>query len=280
MIRRTFTIAPPLLALMALGACREAPSGDAPAAAGNATNVAEAAPAPAPTPTGSATPVSLATKDDVLDFDYQWPAEAAAIPPLDQWLRAHAEGQRKKAAAMAARDSAEAKKETYPFHTHSFSQHWSVVADTPVLLVLEAEGYTFTGGAHGMPFIATLIWDKAAGKRLATADLIDRAALARAARTPFCAALDQQRAEKRGEPVDPKAESVIPEFVQCVDMAEQEIIPISEGGKTLDIIRTVILPYEAGPYAEGSYTIELPVNDRLLAAVKPAWRKAFGPPPS
>ena len=269
-----------LLATMALAGCNKTASPTANQSTNNGQAVNEAAaarPAAADNATNAtkSDPGSITSKDGGLDFEYGWPTEAAAIPALDSWLRGHADSARKKAAAMASSDQKSAKESDYPFRAHSFAQHWSVAANTPALLVLGAEGYTYTGGAHGMPFVSTILWDKARQQRLGTAALLDVPMLAKILKPRFCKALNDQREEKRGEPVSDKGDSAVPEFNQCVDMTKQEIVPLSVGGKALDTVQIIILPYEAGPYAEGTYTIDLPLDDAALAAVKPAWKNAF-----
>lgn len=230
-----------------------------------------AAPIPAPAPQ----PVEIKSDKAGLEFAYSWPTAAAAIPELDGWLRGNAEAQRAKAAKGAADDAAQAKKAGFPFNGHSYVEKYAVAADTPRVLVLQSDGYVFTGGAHGMPFNTVIIWDRAAKKRLATSALVDVGAFKRLANDRFCKELDRQREEKRGEPVKPAGPDDISEFNSCVDMTKQTLLPVSKGGKTLDALRVVIGPYEAGPYSEGTYTIELPFDAKTIAAVKPAWKDAF-----
>lgn len=270
----------PFLALLsACGGAGEIDNGTNNAAGNASTEDANAsAPGNDVAPVAAA-PVKIDKKTSALEFSYAWPTEAAAIPALDTWLRGNAEKQRADADSAARSDEAGAKKDDYPFRTHSYDEGFVVVANTPSFLVLQSDGYTYTGGAHGMPFNTVIIWDKAAGKRLATTALVDVPAFARAAQKDYCAELDRQREEKRGAPVDPKSDD-ISGFVTCVDMTKQTVLPISKSGSALDAIRIVIGPYEAGPYAEGRYTIELPMTAARLATVKPEWKGAFTVPAS
>jgi hypothetical protein len=222
----------------------------------------------------SANAVKIAEKSEVLEFSYAWPAEAAAIAPLDSWLRGNAATLRQKALGPAKGDQASAKKDGYPYRTHSYEESFNLVANTPAVLILQSEGYIYTGGAHGMPIATDIIWDKAAGTRLATRDLLDVPAFARVAKADYCKELDRQREKKRGAPVKPDPDE-ISDFVSCVAMTDQDILPISKGGKALDTVRILIAPYNAGPYAEGSYVIDLPMTAATLATVKPAWKSAF-----
>ena len=106
--------------------------------------------------------------------------------------------------------------------------------------------------------------------------MLDTAALEGLVGDAFCKELDVQRAEKRGG--NAKLNGTISEFDQCIAITDGEIIPVSKGGKALDALRVVIGPYNAGPYSEGSYEIELPVDTGLMAAIKPAYKGWFGTP--
>ncbi|MBB5987263.1 DUF4163 domain-containing protein [Sphingobium lignivorans] len=262
-----------LVALMlSASACKSDGAGNLADNAMNGAAPANAANAATPAPDGE----TIAFEKDQVEFRYSWPGAAAAIAPLAASLRAEGEKLRKETEEAGRKEQASAKEGGYPYRGYSLTQDWQLAADVPALLVLQSEGYTFTGGAHGMPFVNTLMWDKAGGRRLALDALFDSAALVNAIRARFCGALDAEREKRRGAPVDPNASDGIPEFSRCVDPAKQVILPVSAGGRTLDTIRVVILPYEAGPYAEGIYQLDLPVDDAVRAAVKPAWRSAFG----
>jgi len=271
----------PLLALLFVAGCGQqrepqadnqaAPPEPANALAPAATPSPAATPTPAPTGSGAA----IKADDPGLAFSYAWPAVAAAIPELDSWLRGNGEHLRREAAGRARSEIAEARKGGFDMHDHSYEETWKVAADGPALLILQSEGYIFTGGAHGMPIVTTLFWDKAAKRRLGLTDLFDTARLVPAIRAGFCKALDDERAKRRGAPVDAKDSGGIDEFVRCVDPAKQIILPVARRGGALDTVRVVIMPYEAGPYAEGIYQLDLPVTEAVMAAVKPGYRAAF-----
>ncbi len=231
----------------------------------------------APAKTAAPAPVAqtLSRKADGLEFEYRWPAAAAAIPALDTWLRGNGEKLLADNQSEARDAQADAKKSGYTFNGYSYQEDYAVVADTPRILALLSEGYVYTGGAHGMPITTAILWDKGAQKRLGTGALLDIPRLAALARKRFCAELDKQRAEKRGEPVKHDDPNEISEFNSCIDMTKELVLPISKGGKALDMVRVVIAPYDAGPYAEGSYVIDLPLTPALLPAVRPAYRDMF-----
>lgn len=214
-------------------------------------------------------------RDDLLDFSYRWPAAAAGVPALDKWMRADAARLRADAEKMASEDRAGSKASGFPYRQHSFLEHWSVAAGAPNLLVLQSDGYEFTGGAHGMPVLHALIWDKPGKRPLSPGALFDMPKLIAAAQDRFCKALDAARAKKRAGQAQHGKTSPVPEFVKCIDMRAQILLPVSQGGTALDTLRVLIPPYAAGPYVEGSYMIDLPFDQAMLAAVRPEWRAAF-----
>ncbi|HWJ71240.1 MAG TPA: DUF4163 domain-containing protein [Sphingobium sp.] len=274
-MRSTSLLTPwPLLAMLMVAGCSGQSAGEADA--GNmAGNDAAANLAQPPTQSAPANAVAIREKAGEIQFDYSWPQAAADIPALDSWLRGNGEQLRKQTMDGGRRDEAEAKKAGYPFRGNTYQEDWSIEADVPSLLVMQSLGYAFTGGAHGMPIVTTLLWDKASGKRLPTSALLDMAVLDRGLKDRFCTALDAERAKRRGEPVKSGDPNQLAEFVQCVDLAKQTVLPVSLKGQALDTIRVVIMPYEAGPYSEGIYQLDLPVDAAVLQAVRPAYKDAF-----
>jgi hypothetical protein len=95
-----------------------------------------------------------------------------------------------------------------------------------------------------------------------------------AVKAPFCQALDRERARRRG-PDYPKDDDM---FGKCIDPVEETTIILGSGNRrSFDRVGFLIAPYSAGPYAEGSYEVTLPVDAALLRAVKPEYRAAFAP---
>lgn len=202
-------------------------------------------------------------------FDYAYPAQAAAIPALKAWLDRDATKARADIAELAIPDP----KLSRPVMALGHSTAWQVVTDLPGWLSLSAQRWEFTGGAHGNPWTEALLWDKAAKRRRAATDLFtSKAAFSAAIRAPFCAALDRQRAEKRGAPVNRASGDM---FDECIDPLESTVILGSADGRHFTRIGVLVDPYEAGPYAEGAYEVTLPVTPAVLRAVKPQWRGAF-----
>lgn len=245
---------------------------------GNALVEAPLPPLPTPTPTPTPTPVTSETEEETADFDfaYSYPPQAAAIPALAAWFDADRARARAQVAKEAAAFRAESSKDGFPFRKYDSTVAWSVVAETPRLLSLSAETYDYTGGAHGSPGFGALVWDKAAGRRIKpTALFRSEAALQEALGAAFCTRLDEERAKRRGAPVDRGSGDT---FDNCPKVSEATLILGSRGRKAIDRVGLLVGPYVAGPYAEGSYDLSFPVTPALLNAVKPEYRDAFAAP--
>lgn len=259
-----------LVLVLALTACQQSGAPDA-ADASAAPSASAAAPAPA------AEARKLEEKNDLYEFAYSYPAAAAAIPALREWLEGDLVSARAELASEAREGRTDAKVGEYEFTPYMGSTEWKVVTDLPGWLSLSSEIYSFSGGAHGNSAFDSLLWDKmargGAGQQLSVMDLFTSPAALRAAVTKgFCAELDRQRAKKRGEDYayDPDDD-----FSKCIDPTEQAVILGSKSGKGFDRIGFLIAPYNAGSYAEGSYEVTLPVTAAVLAAVKPEYKAAF-----
>lgn len=226
--------------------------------------------APPPAPPSRA----FSVKDDtaLLEFSYAYPAQAAAIPALvDKFGKAMTAG-KADALKMAKNDSASAKASGFPFHAHNLGTTWSVSADTPRFLALQSETYVFTGGAHGMTGYDSLLWDKARDRETSVkAVMTSPQAFGAAIQDRFCAELDRQRAEKRGAPVVRGDD----EFTQCIDPMEQVLTLTSKDGKLIEGVTVIVGPYSAGPYAEGSYDVALPVDAAMRKAIKTEYQDGF-----
>ncbi|MCP1468735.1 hypothetical protein J3E64_000402 [Sphingobium sp. OAS761] len=266
-----------LLPGLMLGACvPRDPAGNAADATNNAAaaNFADRM-AGTPPPAPPAKAFKAEDNSPLLEFSYAYPAQAAAVPALVAKFGAGMKAAKDDAMKMAREDSRSAKESGYPFRAHSLETEWSVAADTPRFLSLRSQTYVYTGGAHGMTGYDTLLWDKTRGRESSTKALMTSpAAFAAAIHDRFCKELDRQRAEKRGEPVVPGDD----EFTQCIDPMEQVLVPTSKDGTLIDGVTVVIGPYSAGPYAEGSYEVALPVDAAMLKAIRTDYRDAFAQP--
>lgn len=266
-MKRPLAIIVPALAIAS--ACGgQATGAAAPEPRGETSGSASAIIAPQP-----ATARTVTLSNDLFAFSYAYPAAAAAIPSLRAVLEADMAKQRAALARDARRGRADARTNGFDYRPYALGYEWQVVTELPGWLSLSAGTFSDTGGAHPNHGYDALLWDKSAGRRVAVADLfLSSDALSGAIRKDFCAQLDRERARRRDRPVDPSRGS---DFDRCIDPLAQTVILGSASGKAFDRIGILVGPYAAGPYAEGDYEITLPVNARVMAALKPEYRAAF-----
>jgi hypothetical protein len=217
---------------------------------------------------------TVKVKTDLYEFSFSYPA--TVVPPVKTILDRESAAIRAKVIRDSTSDRRQALKSNYPYRPHSSDIQWKVVTDLPGWLSLSSETYLYTGGAHGNTVFDTLLWDKAAKLRRKPLDLfVSPAALSAAVKAPFCAGLAVERKKKRGGEV---WSNDIPEFSGCIDpIKDATVILGSRGGGRFTRIGFLIPPYAAGPYAEGSYQVTVPVTPAVLRAVKPQFRAAFAP---
>lgn len=264
----------PLLALavpLTLTACQKA---EEPAAEATAAAAAKERPAPTPSPTrASAGGRDVDEETALYDFEYSYPWAVGTIPALKARFDADIDRQRAELAKTAKENSDEAKKGDFPFQKNSRSIGWKVVTDLPDWLSLSAIVGTYEGGAHPNYWFDAMLWDRKADAERQALDLFSsKEALSATIQPAFCAAIDRQRARKRGEPVQQGSGEP---FSDCLDPVAYTVILGSSNSKTFDRIGILVPPYEAGPYVEGDYEVTLPVTAKVLPLVKPEYRASF-----
>ncbi|MCJ2186947.1 DUF3298 and DUF4163 domain-containing protein [Novosphingobium beihaiensis] len=216
---------------------------------------------------------SVAASNDLYEFSFSYPDAAGAIPRLKDLLDTRLYDAREQLASTSSDEEKAAKKEGFPYRPHSYGATWKVVTDLPGWLSLSAELYSYAGGAHGMSNFDSLLWDRRVEKVRKPTDLFTSTdALRKAIREPFCDALDKQREQKRGEPVQRGSGQI---FTECIDPVAQTLILGSSNHETFDRIGVLVAPYEAGPYAEGTYEVTLPVTGKVMATLRPQYRMSF-----
>lgn len=221
---------------------------------------------------GQAADFVFEEETDLLAFSYGWPAAVEAIPALRDVLRAEMEAERRQARQWAEEGRATARENGLEFQPHHYSRGWQVAGDTPQLLSLTASEESFSGGAHGNIAFAAILWDRGEDRRVSAAEVLGQRALERMT-DRYCASLDAERSERRGEPVRRDAEDP---HTLCPPIAEQLLVPKdSDGDGRFDTLDIWFAPYAAGSYAEGAYFAEVPFRARDLADIRDAYRDAF-----
>jgi len=222
--------------------------------------------------TAAAKPVKIKHDSGALEFSYEWPGEAAAIPALDRKFRAGLEKAYREALANGREDQKLYQAQQRKGVPDYYSMTWTTAGETSRLLSLQNELSTFTGGAHPNTSYDALIWDRKLNRKTSMDALMGRPGkLAAVTRPAYCKTLDEERVKRReGEKRD------LPEFNACPKYSDLAIAPVdTKKNHRFDAIDFVASPYLAGPYVEGEYEIRVPVTPKLIAALKPEFRSSF-----
>ena len=211
-------------------------------------------------------------ESDLLEFTYGWSAQATAIPKLVAQLEADMAKLRGEATATAKEDKA-GRAADNPFNGHYLSKVWKTYGNGRRLLSLGAEVSSFTGGAHPNSNYEALLWDRKADAPITVASLFSDPTRAFEIMTKtYCTRLDRERAERREEELPLKGDGWM---VECPPLAEQVIVPLDRDDKVFESLLVLIGPYGAGPYAEGSYEIDIEMTDAVKALIRPEYRGDF-----
>ena len=222
------------------------------------------------------TPHKVIRHSAALDFTYDWPAEAAAIPALDLQLYKDAKAKLAEAEKSAAEDQAVSRNQQRDYNQHDFSGSWETEGETPRLLSLQGSFGGFEGGAHPNGYSKALLWDRQPGREIHVESLLVRPSdFPALTRSVYCRKLNAERAKRRErEPADGLGPT--DPFNQCPKYSELAIslVDKNKNGR-FDSFDFIASAYVAGPYVEGDYEISLPVTAQLIAALKPEYRSSF-----
>ena len=218
---------------------------------------------------GSAPAFHIHQKTPLLDFEYRWPTQAAAIPALRRQLIARMKHDRSRYTKMAELDRRERADKSFPFFPYSFSRTIHFGGRTARLVSFADERNVFTGGAHGNPSTQALLWDLKLGKGIAFSDVFAKSPKS-LLQPGYCKQLAKQRMKKNA------TDKVLNIWEQCPDPLKQSVIPEDKDRDgRFETINVTANPYDVGSYAEGYYVVMLPVTPALMSALKSLYRQSF-----
>jgi len=219
----------------------------------------------------SAGPHKVVRKLPALEFSFEWPAEAAAIPALDMQFYTEARRDLDEALQNAIEDQSLARQQNRDFNQHYFSMKWSVAGQSARLLSLRNELGSFEGGAHPNSNNGALLWDREQNREIPLPSIFGNAAqFTSLTRATYCRKLDAERAKRR------EGEKLGGDFDKCPKYSELAVsIADRNRNGRFDQISFVASPYVAGPYVEGAYEIALPVTSAIISALKPEYTSSF-----
>jgi hypothetical protein len=271
---------PPCAAAIALVAClaacnRQAPAPATPAAPG-ATTTAIAPAAATTTPAAPLADVVETTPRYVVGISY--PKEAAPYPGLVAALTKYAGDAR-----GDLMDAVEGLGNDTPSAPYELSLAYTTLVDSPSLVAIGADGSLYTGGAHGSPLIARWVWLPQQNAMLTSDKLVPDAAgwqaISDFVREQLHTALSQ-RIDADDVPAENRADMLKDATRMIDDGTEPKADAFSSfeprvgrDGR-IDALRFVFPPYQVGPYADGTQTVDVPA-EVLLPHVAPAYRSLF-----
>ncbi len=267
----------PLLLLLAaaLVACRQ-----------EAPQVPSATPAPAD-PGDAVAVVAPIELKDVVETDPRYiigityPPAVNKYPGLAVELKAYAD-----AARNELMEALEGVDEHAGPVMYDLALEFKVVADTPRVFAVAADGSSYTGGAHGAPLIGRFVWLPEQQRRLTADDLLPEPRAWRDVsayvREQLHAALSQRVDADELDPVE--RERVMRSAAKMIDEGStpeagnfSDFEPVLGAQGQLVALRFVFPPYQVGPYSDGVQTVEVPASV-LLPHVAPEYRSLFAAP--
>ena len=257
--------------LALLAACkREAPATSPPVA------TQPGAPAVAPASPPLLQDVVETTPQYIIGISY--PKSAAKYPGLASALQAYADASRRE--LMHAVEGLGNDKPTAPY---DLSLSFTEVLDSPTLVAVAADGSSYTGGAHGAPLIARFVWLPQQQRMLTAAELIPEPqgwqVVSEFVREQLQTALSQRIDADEVPPADradilKNAGGMIDAGTEPKALSFAQFEPVVADDGRMTALRFVFPPYQVGPYADGTQTVEVPAAV-LLPHVAPAYQNLF-----
>lgn len=267
-----------VLLAASLAACRPDASGN------DAANAEEAGPGT----TAQAPPVAL---EDVMEsgdgyiIGISYPRSVAAHPGLASALAAYAGEARDELMQALRTPEADGGDPTVP-GPYDLSLAFVELHATPDLVAVAADGSSYLGGAHGQPLVRRFVWLPREGRMLTARELVPGddgwRAIAAYVREQLSTAQSFDAGggdgDTPGETADATAEraAMIEAGTEPDPENFSEFEPIARADGSLSGLRFVFPPYQVGPYADGTQSVDVPASV-LLPHVAPAYRGLFSP---
>lgn len=260
------------VALLLAGCQRES------SAPSRAPHAGSSAPAAAMATTVAPTLQDVIERDPRYMLGISYPPVANRYPGLAAALMRYAETARADLAqAVAALGS------QVPSAPYELSLSFTEVVATPQLVAIAADGSSYTGGAHGAPLVARFVWLPQENQLLTAARLVPDARAWRDVSDRVRAQLQTALSQRMDADHIPAADRVrmVKDASRMIadgtgpDVANfSQFEPILAPDGRIAAVRFVFPPYQVGPYADGTQTVDIAAQD-LLADIAPVYRHLF-----
>lgn len=242
-------------------------------------------PGAAPVQAGQPGPVAL---DDVMEsgdgyiIGISYPRTVAAHPGLAAALQAYAGEAREELMQALATPEADGGDPTVP-GPYDLSLAFVELPATQDVVAVAADGSSYLGGAHGQPLVRRFVWLPREQRMLTAQGLVPAgsgwAAISAYVRERLLAdlslRLDENGVADEERPAAMRGEATMIEAGTAPDPGNfSEFEPIVGADGKLAGLRFVFPPYQVGPYAAGTQSVDVPAAV-LLPHVAPAYRDLF-----
>jgi hypothetical protein len=263
-----------LLALALLAGCRR----EAGPAAGQGSGAPGAPDAAAPAPPAPVVLQDVIERDPRYIIGISYPPAARAYPGLARLLQAYATAARGELMQAVAGLG-----DSRPTAPYDLSLAFTELLATPEMVVVAADGSSYTGGAHGNPLVARFVWLPRRNERLTATKLVPDPAgwqpIAAYAReqlvTGLAARIDA------GDPAPEDRANQMRNGARMIDEGTapdprnfDQFEPQPDGDGRIRALRFVFPPYQVGPYSDGVQSVDVPAAV-LLPVVAPQYRPLF-----
>lgn len=249
------------LAVLALAACgRNEEAATVPSTPDVPQQVADPAEPAQPAP----------TLEDVIEqtpryiVGISYPTEARRYPGLAAEL--HRYGQAARSELVEASGSAG---EAPGGLAYDLSLEFRMLAETPQLVAVAADGSSYTGGAHGNPLVARFVWLPQQERMLRAADLVAGPegwrAVSAYVREQLHAVLGTRidayelSPEERHEALRSAGRMIDDGSAPEPDNFDS-FEPVLDPQGRIEALRFVFPPYQVGPYADGTQSVTVPAH--------------------
>jgi hypothetical protein len=170
-----------------------------------------------------------------------------------------------------------------PSAPYDLSLSFTPVVATPQVVAIDADGSSYTGGAHGNPLVACFVWLPQRNELLTAEKLVPDAS----AWKPLSDYVRKQLHEALSQRVDAdhldgeQRADVLKDGGRMIDEGTgpeprnfSQFEPVLAADGRIAALRFVFPPYQVGPYADGRQTVDVPA-DVLLPYVAPTYRPLF-----
>lgn len=235
-------------------------------AAPAATTAPPAEPGEAPAAAVPAGPVEL---KDVIETNDRYVVGISYPPTINKYPGlAKVLGDYSNAARAELMEAVEAFGNDKPTAPYELSLSFEQVVETPQLVAVAADGSRYTGGAHGQPLIARFVWLPQQNRLLTAAQLVPQPQnwkpISDYVRLQLLT-IAESRAADDLDPADrvqlmKTSTRMIDEGTQPKAENFSEFVPLMDAGGRITALRFVFPPYQVGPYADGTQTVDVPAE--------------------